>query len=87
MQEQATDRTRKMLVAALRQNLKSAPEEEPFPFDRNIADFGLDSLAAISLLIDLERSFGVVFPAALLTEETFRTAGTLEKAIRMLTEG
>ncbi len=75
-----------MLVAALRENLKSAPDGEPFPFDRNIADFGLDSLAAISLLIDLERAFGIVFPASLLTEETFRTAATLEKAILMLTE-
>ena len=84
MQNHAVDETTETLLAALRRNLQFPPDEEPFPFDTNIWELGLDSIAAINLLIDLEGSFGIVFPAELLTEETFRTAATLDRAIRLL---
>jgi acyl carrier protein len=43
-------------------------------------------MTAIELLLDLEQTFGVLLPDALLTAETFRTPATLEVAVRSLLE-
>ena len=45
--------------------------------DRRLADLGLDSLATVGLLVDVEESFGVEFPDEALTADTFATAASL----------
>lgn len=45
--------------------------------DTMLTDLGLDSLATVGLLMDLEEAFGVQFPDELLTGETFATAASL----------
>ena len=43
-------------------------------FETTLKDMGLDSMASIELLLELEDQFDIVFPDELLTEETFSTA-------------
>ncbi|MDR1265306.1 MAG: phosphopantetheine-binding protein [Propionibacteriaceae bacterium] len=46
-----------------------------------LRDYGLDSKEAVDLLMDLEDEFGVAFPDELLTDETFKTAQSLWRAL------
>lgn len=41
--------------------------------DLNLVEYGLDSLATVSLLLDLEDEFGVTIPDESLTATTFAT--------------
>jgi acyl carrier protein len=52
--------------------------------DDDLATSGLDSAGVIDLLIDIEETFSISLPEALLTPETFRTRATLERVIAML---
>jgi acyl carrier protein len=69
----------------VREHLRFLDATDPLPPDANLRELGLDSLAAIDLLLDLEQTFGVVFPDQLLTEETFRTARNIAGAVALLT--
>ncbi|MFB5563051.1 phosphopantetheine-binding protein [Bacillus cereus] len=53
-------------------------------FETTLKDMGLDSMASIELLLELEDQFDIVFPDELLTEETFSTAKTLWESINKL---
>ena len=46
-----------------------------------LAPVGLDSLKVVELLLDLESTFGISFPADMLDRETFRDAGTIAAAV------
>ncbi|WP_316207098.1 MULTISPECIES: phosphopantetheine-binding protein [unclassified Bradyrhizobium] len=46
-----------------------------------LKDYGLDSAAAIDLLLDLEDTFGVMMPDEYLTSETFATLNSLQSAV------
>lgn len=70
----------------VRGHLRFLDTTDPLPPDANLRELGLDSLAAIDLLLDLEQTFGVVFPEELLTEETFRTARSIARAVARLTQ-
>jgi acyl carrier protein len=52
--------------------------------DEDLGKLGLDSMAAINLLVDLEQEFGIQVPDSLLTPETFATGRSLEDTIRRL---
>lgn len=49
--------------------------------ESNLYELGLDSMAAVNLLLKLEETYGVIFPDALLTEATFETPLALKSAI------
>jgi acyl carrier protein len=49
-----------------------------------LADAGIDSLSLVSLMIDLETTFGIRFPAETVTNEVFRSVETLSAVIRDL---
>ncbi|GAA0682439.1 hypothetical protein GCM10010193_40270 [Kitasatospora atroaurantiaca] len=51
------------------------------PEDALLADLGLDSLATVSLVMDLEDGFNLSIPDNLLVSETFETAGALRAVI------
>jgi acyl carrier protein len=51
-----------------------------------LVQFGLDSMTAVALLLDIEKTFAIRFPDELIAEDTFRTAGTLKKAVQLLLE-
>lgn len=69
------------LVTVLRDHLKYLKAGEELDFEQTLGDLGLDSMSAIDLLFGLEEAFEVSFPDALLNEETFRTARSLENAV------
>ncbi len=70
--------------AVLRKYLRLLDADQPIPADTDLGSLGLDSMGAINLLMDLEQALHVTIPDELLTEETFQTARSLEKAIRSL---
>lgn len=81
-QDGLSDRFRSVLVAHLKFH-----DGGPLPWGVELKELGLDSVGAINLLLALESHFGVVFPDSLLSEETFRTAASLEAAVVALVRG
>lgn len=71
----------------LRAHLRFLEPDAPLAPDDALGKLGLDSMAAIDLLLDLERTFGVHIPDDLLSAETFETVGSLETTFRPLLEG
>lgn len=57
---------------------------DPVPMDVPLVDLGLDSLRAVSLVLDLEDTFGFEFPDTMLSEATFHTAAALSEAVKSL---
>lgn len=47
----------------------------------DLAALGLDSMGVVQLLTDLEETYGLDLPDELITEETFRTVGSLWRAV------
>uniref|UniRef100_A0AAU3GNG2 Phosphopantetheine-binding protein n=1 Tax=Streptomyces sp. NBC_01401 TaxID=2903854 RepID=A0AAU3GNG2_9ACTN len=52
--------------------------------DTDLWGAGLDSLGAVSLMAGLEDEFGIEFPDALLTRETFSTVNRILDAVGSL---
>ena len=77
--------TRDEAFRVVRRHLSFLRPEDTLSADASLRELGLDSLAAIDLLLDLEQTFGVVFPDKELTEETFRTAANIASAVVRLT--
>jgi len=69
----------------LRRHLRSA-KTDPIDYDKELAQFGLDSMTAVALLLDMEKTFTIRFPDEMLVEGTFRTAGRLKESVEMLRE-
>jgi len=65
----------------LRRHLRFLAADEPIPLHEELVAIGLDSIRTINLLLDIEATFGISMPGGLLTQETFRTASTLEHAV------
>jgi acyl carrier protein len=78
------DEITEKIHATLRPHLRFLEAGLPIPPEEDLGKLGLDSMAAINLLFDLEQALGIKIPDSLLTAETFETAAALEKAIRPL---
>jgi acyl carrier protein len=72
------------LESVLRMHLPKAPENGPLPMDVPLVELGLDSLRAVSLVLDLEETFGVEFPDQVLSEATFETGASIGEALHVL---
>ena len=70
---------------ALRRHLRSA-KPDPINYEMELAQLGLDSMTAVAVLLDMEKTFGIKFPDDMLVEGTFRTAGRLKEAVQLLRE-
>jgi acyl carrier protein len=81
-----SDGIRERIFDLLRNRLRLRQRQQDLTSDSSLEALGLDSMTAIELLLDLEGTFGIVLPDALLTAETFRTPATLEGAVRSLLE-
>ena len=70
--------------AVVRPHLKFLDDSEPLSPDQNLGEAGLDSMASIDLLLDIEDTFGISIPDDLLTEDSFSSlseiANLLEQA-------
>ncbi len=69
----------------LRRHLRLA-KLAPINYETELAKLGLDSMTAVAVLLDMEKTFGIRFPDDMLAEGTFRTAGKLKEAVLMLRE-
>ncbi len=69
----------------LRRHLRSA-KSNPIDYDVELVQLGLDSMTAVAVLLDMEKTFGIRFPDDMLAEGTFRTAGKLKEAVQLLRE-
>ena len=70
---------------ALRRHLRSA-KTDSINYEVELAQLGLDSMTAVAVLLDMEKTFGIRFPDDMLVEGTFRTAGRLKEAVQKLQE-
>ena len=69
----------------LRRHLRSA-KANAIKYDAELVQLGLDSMTAVAVLLDMEKTFNIRFPDDMLVEGTFRTAGKLKEAVQMLRE-
>jgi len=67
----------------LRRHLRSA-KPTAISYDVELVQLGLDSMTAVAVLLDMEKTFGIRFPDDMLVEGTFRTAGRLKEAVQLL---
>ncbi|HEY7211253.1 MAG TPA: phosphopantetheine-binding protein [Bryobacteraceae bacterium] len=68
----------------LLQYLRSLSNLEEVPAGTDLMKLGLDSMAAVSLLLDLEEKFGVVFPADTINVQLYSSAEVLRSALLAL---
>ena len=79
-----TEKVNSKYLGILRQHIRFVNQEQTIPMDTELEKLGLDSMSAIDLLLNLEQTFEVVFPDEMITAETFRTATTLQEAVKSL---
>jgi len=70
---------------ALRRHLRSA-KPTAINYETELVQLGLDSMTAVAVLLDMEKTFNIRFPDEMLVEGTFKTAGKLKEAVEMLRE-
>jgi acyl carrier protein len=68
-------------VAIVRRHLRLLMPAEELAPDTPLRELGLDSMAAVVLVVDLERELGVSLPESSLIAETFADAASLWSAI------
>jgi acyl carrier protein len=61
--------------------LKYLPSGQPLDADASLKGLGLDSMAAVSLMTDIEDTFRILLPDSALTPDTFATASSLWSAV------
>ena len=72
-------------LGILQNCLRQLGDGDTLTMESNLYELGLDSMAAVNLLLELEETYEVIFPDALLTESTFETPMALQLAIASLT--
>jgi len=72
------------LQEILRPRLRFLKEDDAVPMDEDLGKLGLDSMASIDLLMDIESQLGVQIPDAMMTVDTFATGNHLLAIIEKL---
>ena len=72
------------LQEILRPRLRFLKEDDAVPMDEDLGKLGLDSMASIDLLMDIESQLGVQIPDAMMTVDTFATGNHLLAVIAKL---
>jgi len=67
----------------LRANLSIAASL-PLDYEVSLTDYGLDSLTAVNIVVDLEQRFNVIFPDEKIMHAVFSSARTLWDALSEL---
>jgi acyl carrier protein len=70
----------------LRQYLNHLAPSEPLQPGDDMRSLGLDSMAAVRLLMAVEEEFGVLFPNSVLSADTMATPNSLWLALSQLTQ-
>lgn len=69
------------LEAVVRPHLKFLKPEDSLAPEQSLGEAGLDSMASIDLLLDLEDAFGVSIEDDLLTENSFANLAEIQKLL------
>lgn len=69
------------LERLVRGHLRFLKAEDRLAGDDDLGKLGLDSMASIDLLVEMEDHFGVHIPEELLAEDTFRSFNTLSELL------
>ena len=72
------------LETIVKRYLVLVPEGQDVPRETELSALGLDSMSALTLLLELEEIFDISFPDSLLNATTFRSARSLENVVQML---
>ena len=72
------------LQEILRPRLRFLNEGDAVPMDEDLGKLGLDSMASIDLLMDIESQLGVQIPDEMMTVDTFATGNHLLAVIEKL---
>ena len=72
------------IAAVVRPHLKFLAAGEVLEPARDLGALGLDSMASIDLLLDLERAFGITLSDDDLTENSFANLGEIQKLLASL---
>lgn len=67
-----------------REYVRLEPPHESIPSDTSLIMLGVDSTTLLQLMMRLEQLYDVRFPTEMLTEEVFRTAGSVWTAVTEL---
>jgi acyl carrier protein len=79
-----------LLAAVIDVAKRHLPPDEPRTIDHpdvDLRSIGLGSLKMVEFMVDLERSFAVRFPEAMVDTATFRTPRTIAEAITTIRGG
>ena len=71
-------------IELVRNHLKYLKPDADLSMDAELKALGLDSMAAVDLLFDIEDNYGVTLPDRYLTEQTFSTTQALWKVVEDL---
>ena len=74
------------IESILRAHLRHIPEEAPIDLTKDLQELGLDSMSAISVLLDIEKLLGMAFPDEYIDRSTFRSGATLIEVVGRLME-
>ncbi|MAS92991.1 MAG: phosphopantetheine-binding protein [Verrucomicrobiales bacterium] len=69
--------------AVVRPHLKLLSPEDTLTPEQSLGEAGLDSMASIDLLLDLEERFGVTIDDDNLTENSFATLAEIQNLIEL----
>ncbi len=69
------------IEAVVRPHLKFLEADAPLGAEDNLGEAGLDSMASIDLLLDLEERFDITIQDDLLTENSFASLSEIAKLI------
>lgn len=65
---------------------KSRSTELELGPDVSLRDAGIDSLALVGLILDLENEFGVKIPAELMTPDSFHSPRTIARCLQAVVD-
>ncbi|MDF1659015.1 MAG: phosphopantetheine-binding protein [Verrucomicrobiales bacterium] len=69
------------IEAVVRPHLKFLEEGDQLSPDQKLGEAGLDSMASIDLLLDIEERFDLAIPDDLLTEDSFSSLAEIAKML------
>lgn len=68
----------------LRPHLRFLKAEDAVPMDEDLGRLGLDSMASIDLLMEIESKLGLQIPDEMMTTDTFSTGNHLLAVLQQL---
>lgn len=69
----------------IRQYVPAVGPGDPIPPESELTVLGVDSMALLRLMLHLESAYGIRFPMDMLTEQVFRSSGSIWSAVSELT--